>query len=109
MSIDRFYTTTVTIQRMQWSGEQSSLTSAGSVTGHVQQARPEFAESIGEAWGKTFLLWCDEAEDVRTGDTLTIASGDYAGTYSVKNVTTNATGRNQHLECVIVKDPDEVE
>ena len=89
---------------MNWSGESSAEISVGSFAGHIQQAQPQFAEHIGEAWGKTFIVWCAKNTDVQTGDTLTIASGDYAGTYSVKNAQINAVGANQHLELTVIKD-----
>ena len=104
MSIEIFYTTTFAVTRMEWSNESSAEASASSFIGHIQQARPEFAEQISEAWGKTFVVWCAKGTDVEPGDTLTIASGDYAGTYSVKNVQTNAVGGNQHLELTVIKD-----
>lgn len=89
---------------MSWSNESSVEAAVGSFSGHVQQAQPEFVEQIGEAWGKVFLVWCPVDTDVNTGDTLTISSGDYAGTYSVKNKQLNATGNNQHLELTVIKD-----
>jgi urease beta subunit len=104
MSISRFYTTTFAVTRMSWANESSAEISAGSFYGHIQQANPEFASQIAEAWGKTFVVWCDKATDVEPGDTLTIASGDYAGTYSVKNKQVNATGSNEHLELTVIKD-----
>lgn len=104
MSIERFYTTTIAVSRMEWTNDSGAEASHGSFSGHIQQSRPEFAEAIGEAWGKTFLVWCDKSTDVQTGDTLTISSGPYAGTYSVKNVQTNATGDNQHLELTVIRD-----
>lgn len=102
--INRFYTTTIAVTRMSWSNESSAEVSVGSFSGHIQQAGPEFAENIAEAWGQTFLVWCAKGTDVEAGDTLTIETGDYAGTYSVKNVQTNATGENQHLELTAIKD-----
>lgn len=106
MSIERHYTTTFAVTRMEWTNESAVEISAGSFSGHIQQARPEFAEQIAEAWGKTFLVWCSKTTDVAPGDTLTIASGDYAGTYSVKNVQINAVGLNQHFEVTVIKDPE---
>lgn len=104
MSIERFYTTTIAVKRMEWSNESSAEVTVGEFAGHIQQARPEFAQEIAEAWGKTFLVWCEKGTDVEPGDTLTIATGDYAGTYSVRNVQTNAVGANQHLELTAIKD-----
>ena len=103
-TISRLFTTAITVTRKQWTGNTATEVSAGGFSGHVQQASPEFAESIGQAWGKTFSIWCAKGTDVTEGDTLTIASGDYTGTYSVKNIQKNATGRNQHLEIVAIKD-----
>ncbi|HBT75033.1 TPA: hypothetical protein DEB29_03475 [Candidatus Wolfebacteria bacterium] len=104
MSIDRFFTTTFAVTRMSWSNESAAEVSAGSVLGHIQQASPDFIEHIAEAWGKTFLGWVDEDANIQPGDTITIASGDYAGTYSVKNTQINATGLNQHKELTLIKD-----
>jgi hypothetical protein len=102
--IEKFYTTTIAVTRMTWVGDSSSEISRASFSGHIQQARPEYAEHVGEAWGLVFLVWCDEATDVQEGDTLTIATGDYAGTYNVRNKMTNAIGNNKHLELVCIKD-----
>ena len=104
MSISRFYTTTIVTTRMDWSNESAAEVSVGSFLGHIQQAGPDMIEHIAEAWGKAFIVWCAKGTDVETGDTLTISSGDYAGTYSVKNLQTNATGGNQHLELTVIKD-----
>lgn len=106
MSIDRFFTVSIVNTRMNWSNESSAEVSVGSFNAHVQQASPELAQHIAEAWGKTFSIWCAKGTDVEAGDTLTIASGDYAGTYSVKNVQVNATGSNEHLELTAIKDLD---
>ena len=104
MSISRFYTVTIVNTRMEWDNESSAEVSVGSFSGHVQQAQPEFTEHLGEAWGSVYLIWCAKGTDVEVGDTITIADGDYAGTYSVKNLQTNATGNNEHLELTIIKD-----
>jgi len=104
MSIERFYTTSIAITRMTWSSESSAEIVVDTISGHIQQSTPEFAQFIAEAWGKVFIVWCDISEDIEAGDTLTISSGDYAGTYSVKNIQTNATGVNQHLEVTAIKD-----
>lgn len=89
---------------MVWVGDESSESSIGSFSAHIQQAQPEVVEHLGEAMGKVFLVWCPKGTDVDVGDTLTIASGDYSGTYSVKYSQLNATGNNQHLELTIIRD-----
>ena len=104
--IERLYTQSVSIQRMQLQGdgESTALSSVGTISSHVQQARVEFAQQIGEAWGRTFILWCGVDEDIKSGDTLSIAAGAYAGTYNLSDVQINAVGRNKHLQCVMLKD-----
>ena len=104
--IDRFYTQTVDVSRMalQPDGESTALTVIGTIAAHVQQARVEFAQQIGEAWGRTFVLWCPVGTDIKSGDSITISSGPYAGTYNLSDVQINAVGRNQHLQCVLIKD-----
>lgn len=105
MSIEDCYTNTVTGERMTWAANKSSLASTGSFSAHIQQSQPEFAEQLGETWGQVFKFWCALGTDVLSGDTLTVASGEYAGTYSVKNVQKFAMGdTDDHLELICVKD-----
>jgi len=103
MSINTFFTTAITLQRMSWSNDSSGEISGTGFNGHIQQAGPDYAEYLGENLGQGFIIWCDKDTDVESGDTLTIATGDYAGTYTVKNVQINATGDNMHLEVICVK------
>ena len=89
---------------MQWANESAAEVSAGTFNGHIQQAKAEYAQQIAEAWGKTFLVWAAKGTDVEPGDTLTVSTGDFAGTYSVKNVRMNAVGNNQHIELTAIRD-----
>ncbi len=89
---------------MVWTGNSSTDTALGSFNGHVQQASAEFALQMQSAFGSVFTIWCPKGTDVKTGDTVTIATGDYAGTYNVRAIQKNATGANQHLELVVIKD-----
>jgi len=89
------------VTRMTWVGNSSSQGSAGSFSGHIQQARPETAESIGEEWSKVFSIWCALGTDVTEGDKLVVAAGDYASTYNVQQIQKNAVGINTHLELVV--------
>lgn len=104
MSIDRFYTTTITNKRMTWSNDSSADVSVGSFSAHIQQTTPEEVQLLGLAWGNVFTIWCGKSEDVEIGDSITIASGDYTGVYSVKSIQSNATGNNQHLEIIVIKE-----
>lgn len=103
MAIDRFFTNAITLKRMSWSNDSSGEISGTGFNGHIQQAGPDLAEYLGESLGRGFIIWCDKDTDVDSGDTLTIATGDYVGEYTVKNVQINATGNNMHLEVICVK------
>lgn len=89
---------------MVWTGNSSIDTAITTFKGHVQQASAEYALQMQSAFGLTFTIWCPKGTNVKTGDTVTIALGDYAGTYNVRALQTNATGVNQHLELVVIKD-----
>jgi len=67
-----------------------------------QQATPQLAETLNETWSKVFSIWCALGTDVQEGDELTIATGNYAGTYQVQQIQKNATGENAHLELVVM-------
>ena len=105
--IDRFYTKTVTVKRQTKKtdgdgNKYSEFETNGTITGHLQQARPELAESLNMDLTKTFSLWCAVGADVEAGDTLTIDSVDY----SVRAVQENSVGGNQHLELILEKNED---
>ena len=102
--ISRYFTTSIAVKRMVWIGNASQDTALGTFLGHIQQATAEYAEQLQSAYGITHSVWCAKGTNVKAGDTLTIATGDYAGTYNVRNVQVNATGRNQHLELIVIKD-----
>jgi hypothetical protein len=99
MSIEKHYTTTFTVQRMEWSGDSSGLATQGTISGHLQQARPEMAEAIGLRWTAVYTIWCDIDADVEVGDRLT----EEDNVYSVRAIQKNNVGQNKHLELVIEK------
>lgn len=104
-TISRFYTTTIAVKRMEWSGDSSAEVSQGSFSGHIQQMRAELATQLNLVHTRTFEIWCPKDTDVETGDTLTIESGDYSGTYSVRATEINAqAGSNKHLYLIVEKD-----
>ena len=105
--IDRFYTKTVTVKRQEKKTDDdgnkySEFATAGSITGHLQQARPELAESLGMDLTKTFSLWCAVGADVEAGDTIIIDSVEY----SVRAIQQNNIGENKHLELILEKNED---
>lgn len=102
--IQRHFTTTFTVKRMVWTGNTSADTTLGTFKGHIQQASAEYAEQLRSAYGVTHSVWCAKGTDVKTGDTLVIATGDYAGTYNVRNIIVHAVGHNQHFELTAIKD-----
>src|SRR6056297_2232039 len=102
-SIKRLFTETIAVTRMVWSGNTSSQSLMGSFSGHIQQASPDLAETLGETWSQVFSIWCALGTDVEEGDKLVVASGNYADTYYVQQIQKNATGVNEHLELVVTK------
>lgn len=105
MSIEQHYTTSVSGQRQVWSANKSTLTPTATFDAHVQQSQPDFAQQLGENWGQVFKMWCALGTDVKSGDTVTVATGEYAGTYNVRNVQTFAFGDgDDHLELICIKD-----
>jgi enhancing lycopene biosynthesis protein 2 len=86
---------------MQWSGNEAEEQSAGSFVGHIQQAKPETAETIGETWSQVFTVWCPVGTSVQEGDKVVVSTGAYAETYYVRQIMKNAVGINQHLELVL--------
>lgn len=104
--IERYFTTSVAVARVTWTGNTSNgSTPVGTITAHVQPTSAEDALAMQMAFGLTHTLWCAADADVRVGDTLTIASGAFAGTYNARSVMKNvAVGRNQHLEVTALKD-----
>lgn len=102
-AIKRLFTESISVERMVWTGNSSSRSSIGTFSGHIQQAGPDIAESIGETWSKVFSIWCALGTDVEEGDKLTVASGNYADTYAVQQIQKNATGGNEHLELVVTR------
>lgn len=105
MSIENCYTYSITATRQVWTNNTSSPNAIAGFKGHVQQAQMEFAEQLGEAWGKVYKVWCALGTDIKTGDTLTVSDGAHAGTYSVKSIQTLAMGDpDDHLEVICIKD-----
>jgi hypothetical protein len=104
MSLASFFTETIAVSRKQWTGNKSADTSAGSVSGHIQQASPDQQKYLSEVNGLAHAIWCDIDADIYRGDTLTVSSGYYSGTYSVKSVQVNGQGANLHKEIIAVMD-----
>jgi len=102
--INRLFTISVTNARMSWTNDSGSEVSVGSFYAHVQQGDKEAQEQLMEAKGTVYAFWCPSGTDVEVGDTLTVASGDYAGSYSVKAKKENLYGLNRHLNLLGVKD-----
>jgi hypothetical protein len=102
--ISRQFTITVTNKRMSWSNDSGQDVAVGSFLAHYQQAGKDVEEQLGQAMGTVYSVWCDFDTDVEVGDTLTVASGNYSGEYSVKAKKENLYGRNKHINLVCVKD-----
>lgn len=98
--INRFFTTLFTNKRMVWYEEAGEEQTSITFYGHIQQASPDLAQSLGMTYTKTFIIWCPLATNVSVGDNL--VNGSY--TYSVKSIIERSVGTNTHLELVVEKD-----
>jgi hypothetical protein len=102
--ISRLFDTAVTSKRMAWTDDSGSEVAATSFNARFQQASAEQVQLVAEALGKVYAVWCAATVDVDKGDTLTVATGNFAGTYSVKAVQAYYDGANQHIELIAVAD-----
>lgn len=103
--ISKFFTTSVAVNRTTWVGDEASGAAVGTIMAHLQQTTAEETAVLQMAFGLTYTLLCSASADIRVGDTLTIASGVYAGTYNVRSTQVSPVlGMNQHMEVIIVKD-----
>lgn len=97
MSIERFYTTTITQKRHGYTGDKSSLSTLGTFNGHIQVAQQDRVQQFDQSLNISHLIWCEQNQDIKIGDILE-ASGN---TYKVKlinDMNISSTGQNQHLE-----------
>lgn len=99
--ISDFFTTLFAVSRASWTkdeddNDESAEQEVGMFNGHIQQANPQLAQSLGFSFTTTFTVWCASDEDVRVGDTL----NSIQGTFSVKAKQDNLVGDNQHLELI---------
>jgi len=97
--IDRLFTTTFNVERMEWGDDSAGLTDLDPITGHIQQMRPELTTQLGLSMTKTYIIWCSVDADVQEGDTLTNGSDSY----SVKAMQINNYGQNPHKELTVEK------
>jgi len=98
--IDRFFTTTVTVERQTYTGNISTSAAAGTFLGHIQQISQEELAKLASGVTLTHRVWCALGTDVAIGDELTVDSW----TYSVKAIQRNGIGANQHLDVLVEKD-----
>lgn len=101
--IKDFYTTLISYSRQVWTDDVSATTEQSSFYGHIQQANPDFVNAIGLDWGTVFIIFCDIATAVKIGDQLTVATGDYSGTYHITDRQVNSIGVNPHTQLIVTK------
>ncbi len=99
MSIERFYTETITVYRMVYTLNKAALVEQGTITGHIQQAGADLIASVAETYKLSHFIWCARSENVQVGDELTVG-GDK---YTVAAVQDNTTGMNTHYELHVMK------
>ena len=85
---------------MVWTGDSSQESVIATISGHIQQARPELAQQYGLVYSKAFTIWFPVSANVIEGDSAI----DGTTSYSVKAVQKNNVGANAHLEVIAQKD-----
>lgn len=101
MSIERWFTTTFTVYRQEYTSGKSDYVSQGTFDGHLQMASETDSINLTGSITKLCFLWCPLNSDVRAGDKLD-ESGD---TYLVKEIRELNFGRDstKHKKIVCEK------
>jgi len=95
-----FYTTSFSTTRLKTDQSVYEDILSGQ-SGQIQQESGEDVELDDGAFYKLYNMWC-AIVDIQVGDRVVVASGDFVGTYQVKEVKTlNTKGSNQHLEILL--------
>lgn len=98
--IQKWYTTTFTVKRQEWSHESSANVSKGTFLGHIQQMSDESLQQfLGLRFSKAFKIYCAPATDVQEGDRIENGSINY----DVKFVIDRNIGNEGHLEVIVEK------
>lgn len=101
MSITRFFTSEVIIQRLKAdSGDKRSFQSTATVDGHIQELDERLRQRIGIVGEKAFEAWFPEDCIVRQGDKV-IDENNVV--YEVREAIVKSYGINQHTQCIIVR------
>ncbi len=97
MSIETYYTTTFSVERMAYTGDKSALSTVGTFVGHLQQAIIDTVEFYANRFTITHSVWCATSTDVQVGDVLTVGSD----VYTVRALQKNLVGNNEHYELAV--------
>lgn len=99
--IEKFYTTTFTVKRQEYTNNKSSLVTKETFQGHLQQAGADIMQQHqGLRQSKTWSIWCPADTDVQEGDRL---SADKE--YDVRFVENRNVGEQGHLQ-LITEEPE---
>lgn len=98
------FTKSVAVQRMTWATvdgiDSSSLTTIGTISGHLQQASIEEIQNLTGNMTLTHNLYCPCGSNIAIGDTVTIDSNPY-GVRAVHDYC--FIGHNKHLKVLLEK------
>lgn len=101
MSIERFYTTTLTVTRKTWvDSDFTEDAVVGSFVGHVQQIGLEEQVGLKQAVTVSHRIWCAIGADVQVDDSVF----DGTWSYNVRGIQTCNVGGNAHLEILAERD-----
>lgn len=108
MSIKRFFTKSITVNRNAWVEESgyshSEEATVGTIKGHIQQTSAEMATNLALNLSTSFSLWCAVDTDIKVGDRV-VCDGI---SYTVRLIMDNSfVGLNAHLEVYIEKENEQ--
>lgn len=104
MSIERFFTDTFTVRRLEYTDNIGTMTTQGTFEGHIQQftGASTGMDTFGAfMWTKSFTVWCPLDTDVQEGDSIVDSNGV---TYSVRTRKVLNLGGNQHVQIQVERD-----
>jgi hypothetical protein len=98
--INKFYTYSFEVKRMEWEDDSAEEEVVGTFKGHLQQISAELAQNLGLNFTKSFQVWCPPNTDVQVGDG--VECNDIF--YTVRAIQDNSfVGSNKHLQVFIEK------
>ena len=102
MSIERFYTSSITVRRMVYTDDKSAITDVSTLIGHIQRANSDIVANFDSSLNISHVIWCSKDASVSIGDVL-VSDGENYTVRRVQVEIVTPTGNNQHLQIYVEK------